>query len=166
MRDDSKKWAPSYPENAQGVTDLTIEPAPIERLTFVSGPRDAALEISQCGCAYSWPEAATDARHALSLRRDRILVVNGPEIEDGWHDAQALAVSDATHALTGFDLWGSDVIGVLNRISEIDPSRPSRSCEVMFGGIPVILYKIAGSGRFRLFVAPANVAGLIGYLNV
>ncbi len=165
MRNDSLKWTASDEVFGLETEGLSLVPFKFDRLTLVSGPRDAALRISNCSNAHGWPEPISDERHALSLRRDRILVVNGPQQEDGWHDAHGLAVSDATHTLAGFDLSGAHALSALNTLAEVDPSRPSAGCALMLKGIPTVLCRLADADRYRLFVPPGYAAALIGHLN-
>ena len=100
MRDDRQKWAPSQSDSPATVeTDLVrISGVSSDRLTLISGPVQQAL--AKCGMqiAAGWPDPVSSDSYALRLRRDRILVVNGPALEDGWDADNGVAISDMTGA--------------------------------------------------------------------
>lgn len=164
MRNDSHTWAPSDRLTALSAPGLELQPAAIQRLTYISGDRAAALRIAGCADAATWPGQVSAAQHAVSLRRDRILVVNGPELAEGWHEETGLAISDATHALTGFDLSGENALRALNTLAEVDPGSPSQGCTRVLNGMSAILYRLGSDCAFRLFLAPGSAPAFVQHL--
>lgn len=154
MRDDRHRWAPSgggWPRfESEGL--MILAPAAPTRQTLISGAR----VLAQFPDAVGWPDIASGNAYALSLRRDRVLLVNGPERPDGWDDDSGQAVSDVTDAYTVFDLTGPNALDLLKHGTEIGLHPPSRSVARMLFGVGVILYRHRTGDRFRLHVPRAQ----------
>lgn len=143
MRDDTLKWtAPFHPATTlSGDVDgkaCRIAQASFNRLTLISGVGlRGASELPLIG----WPEIAPDAPFALSLRRDRILVVNGPSQPDGWDEVNGVAVSDMTDGYHGFSVEGPGAIGLLHRGADLFLDAPSASVARLLFGLPSFVYR-------------------------
>ncbi|MFK7751272.1 MAG: hypothetical protein AB8B51_01865 [Sedimentitalea sp.] len=102
--------------------------------------------------------------YALRLRRDRILIVDGPELPDGWHDDLGLAVSDVTDGYGVIDIKGGTALGLLQRGTEISATLASPSVVRGFYGYDVLIYGFGGENQYRIHVPRAHFAGLFALL--
>ncbi|MCK0151388.1 hypothetical protein MWU54_15205 [Marivita sp. S6314] len=163
MRDDRNKWAASGTlGDGFEIGDVVVSRVRVSRQLLVSGPRvRTQIDVPTVG----WPEICEATTYALSLRRDRVLVVNGDPVEDGWDDATSQARSDASDLYSVFDLSGRDAFNVVKRGTEISMESPSRSVLRRFFGLQVMLYRVQAEDRFRLHVARASEDALLGYLE-
>ena len=154
MRDDRHRWAPPRDRTAQVTAPgLTITPARVDRLTLLSGPtvrQQTKLPLVE------WPGVAPKDSYALSLRRDRVLEVNGPEHLDGWDGARGQAVSNVTDGYAQVEITGANALSLLNRGADIDLSTPSRSVARLFFGFAVFLYRRAQEDTYRIHVSSAH----------
>lgn len=162
MRNDNAKWAPAQgmsfdPHVTKNATLKRVQP---ERQTLLSGPFARLLEMINVSDATGWPAPASGSSYALRLRRDRILSVNGPPIEEGWHEASGCAVSDMTDGFAVISLSGPDALTVLQRGTEINPAEPSASAARLFGSYGVILYAYGSDQTYRFHVQRAHLDGL------
>jgi hypothetical protein len=145
---------------------IRVAMAQPQRQTLMSGAFDALLAISGQEAATGWPEPAVGACYAVRLRRDRILVVNGPELRDGWHAAAGVAVSDVSGGLAVLDVTGPNALDLLRRGTEISPDVPSRSVSRLLFGLDVHAYRHgAGAGTIRLHVEAPFVEALWSRLH-
>lgn len=158
MRDDSAKWAPATGRERGSVTigSVTLSPVLLTRQTLISGPYEAALKLAGMRFATGWPEPVDGDTYALRLRRDRILVINGLALEDGWHDAAGLAVSDMSSGYAALELKGSNAFAVLQRGTEISRTQPSASVARLFYGHAAFIYA-RGPGCYRLHCGAAQL---------
>lgn len=168
MRDDSAKWSADRgtqrpPVRTGGVQICLLQP---HRQTLISGPHTAALALAGCSAATGWPAPASGETYALRLRRDRILVVNGSDLTDGWHADPGLAVSDMTGGYAVIALSGDGATDLLNTGTELDPAQPSASVARLLHGYPVLLYRFQGETTdYRLHVPRASLEGLWSLLE-
>lgn len=162
MRDDSRRW--DVPRAADSVIALgaaRLRPVALGRQTLLSGSKvrhQTGLPLVE------WPGAAPDGPCALGLRRDRVLLIEGPEMAEGWDARSARAVSDATDAYAVFDLAGPGAFDILRRGAELDLGTPSRSVARLLFGLEVFLYRMEAGETFRLHVARARAEALTGSL--
>ncbi len=167
MRDDRTKWQAFRKGQKEDITHpgISISEFLPERLTLISGPVDAAFKFAGVKSAIAWPDVATGQTHALSIRRDRIILVNGPEISDGWYSQPGLAVSDMTAGYRSCNVVGPLASETLARGAEIDPSIPSASVARAFAGYPVFLHVYEAGHAFRLYASRAYFEGLWGTIS-
>ncbi len=160
MRDDSARWDPAagLDREAFQTPAVTLKILRPNRQTLISGPYPAALQCANVETATGWPEAALGDHYAVRLRRDRILVINGDALSDGWHAAKGVAVSDMTGGYAMLALGGPKAFDLLRRGTEITPDAASKSVLRGFHGYPVMLYS-HGAGQFRLHIPSAMVDG-------
>ncbi|SHF80062.1 hypothetical protein SAMN05444273_1138 [Litoreibacter ascidiaceicola] len=150
MRDDSKKWdAPGAPTTLEMSDGLTITPVQLARQTLLSGVD--VLGRTQHPIA-AWSGVVTAQTYALSLRRDRVLLVNGPALADGWHGDIAQAVSDVSDCYSVFDIRGDRAFSVLKRGAELRLDVPSKSVARLLFGLGVFLYRFEATDTFRVHV--------------
>lgn len=157
MRDDRHKWHAlnsfSHPLTAPGVTITRIA---AKRQTVISGPR----VLTQQPAALGWPDIARGESYSLALRRDRLLIVNGDPLRDGWHANDQLAVSDATDAYMILQLEGPGALEILKQGAALDPARASASTARLLFGIGVLIYRYEHENCFRLHVPSAMAQAL------
>lgn len=166
MRDDSHKWdAPFSHEQRLSADGLEISTLGFERLCLISGAQARSRTPLQ---PVGWPQPAAGTSYAISLRRDRILEVNGPVREDGWHDAEGLAVSTVTDAYHAFLIEGPRAIELLKRGAELSLAQPSQSAARVMFNLPAILYRLAEDRFVLIFTrayADAGWLALKSHLN-
>ncbi len=162
MRDDRHKWAAFAPDDtAIDLGGAQLSPIRLARQTLISGPNvhaQTSLPVIE------WPDIIDQDVYALSLRRDRVLVVNGPEIETGWTPGTSQAISDASDAYATFDLSGPGAFQLLQRGAELSLKTRSKSVMRALFGMHVMLYRRA-SERFRLHVPTAQQDGLMHHIK-
>ena len=153
MRNDTHKWDPideaTEVLNTESVKITTFQP---ERQVIVSGV--PALKVTDLPLV-SWPEPVTVPSYALVVRRDRVLEVNGPAREDGWHDDIECAVSDMSYGYAVFDIVGPGAFELLKRGMAITNS-PSASVVRSAFGIGAMLYAHGGADSYRMHVGRAH----------
>lgn len=166
MRDDSGKWPTALgPDRPSFETSgVCLKMVRLDRQVLLSGPIAACLNEAGFGIAIGWPDVVTpDGGYALRLRRDRVLVVNGAPIAEGWHNG--VACSDVSDGYGVIELEGRDALAVLQRGTEISRAVPSPSVARQFSGFGVLLYA-CGATRFRLHVARGHIDALYAMLEV
>lgn len=163
MRDDSKKWDPSGVWGAIETADgLTVSPIQLARQTLISGCD--VLAQTQHPVAV-WPDIVTAETYALPLRRDRILLVNGPFTAEGWHEDSAQAVSDASDGYAVFEMSGKSAVAALRRGTELRFDVQSGSVARMLFGLNVLLYRFGADDRFRIHIARSQADTLLKACN-
>ncbi len=152
MRNDTARWPDprGLPERIEA-EGLAIAPLPARPMAMISGPVDAALALYGKLHAWGWPDVIRDGAVALSLRRDRILMLGADEIREGWDGRRGLAISDVSGAWEGLELHGPRAFEVLRMGTEISLDIPSASVARLFSGVELLLWR-AGEQRFRLLV--------------
>lgn len=159
MRDDSERWdAPDPTGYVHAANGVTLGPAAVTRQTLLSGSR--VLTQTEQTIA-SWPDIVTAESYALSIRRDRVLLINGPAVAEGWHDGTCQAVSDASDAYAVFDMSGEKSLEVLKRGAELNLYIPSKSTARIVFGLRVFLYRYDAENRFRIHVASGHAEALV-----
>lgn len=153
MRNDTTNWdAPHARDAAITAPGITIQQVQLKRQTTVSG-----VDVLHYFCpATGWPDVARGPSYAVALRRDRVLLLDGPPLTDGWNDKTGHAVSDMTGGYAVIDLSGEAVHDVLKRGADINPNIRSGSAARLFAGIGVILYHFDAPMRLRLHVSAAQ----------
>lgn len=163
MRDDRLKWpAPSSAPINVTLDDAVLSSVAEMRQTLISGPNVLRQLDVPVG---AWPNPVIGESYALSLRRDRILQINGPKVALGWDDAKSLAVSDASDAYAVFELLGQGAFDVLKRGTEISLAVPSKSVTRRLFGLAVMVYRHEAEDRFRLHVARASADALVAQIS-
>lgn len=151
MRDDKHRWTPQRDKSKEtSAPGVTIKALKIPRLTMVSGTnvlQQTSLSLVE------WPEVAQGEVYAISLRRDRLMEVNGPQRVDGWDADQALAISNVSDAFSQVEVIGPNALSVLRRGTELDLSVPSRSAIRLLFGLSVFLYRHGSESNYRVHVA-------------
>ena len=168
MRDDRHKW-PAIEDTVQEIKvgALKLNRVSLNRQTLISGSQ---IRSTITGPLIGWPDVATGTTYTVSLRRDRILIINGPDISAGWDDENNRAVSDMTDGYATFDLEGSGGIDVLRRGGEIIETLASLSALRKLFGMNVIIYQYGSAGHYRLHIevglAQALQEALTAQMNV
>jgi hypothetical protein len=164
MRDDSEKWdAPDALPRVHTENGVTLTPVTLTRQVLISGP-----QVLSCPDwpILRWPDIAPAPPYALSLRRDRVLLVDGPEMADGWHPDSGCAISDASDAYAVFDLSGRRAFEVLQRGAELRLDLPSPSVARLLFGLAVFLYRVEKGDRFRIHIASSQAEALVKSLKL
>ncbi len=158
MHDVTGRWPdPRQMPNRILRDGLSILPMPARAMTLISGPMPAALAACGQARAWGWPEPVPDGPVALALRRDRILMLGGPRLAEGWDAERGLAVSVMDGAWSGLMLGGRHAFDLLRMGTEIWLDRPSASVARLFLGIEVILWHSAEE-EFRMIVPTPRAA--------
>lgn len=158
MRDDRNNWdAPRSDDKAVTIGAVTLRPVHLDRQTIISGPDVLTQTRLPLG---AWPDTVLDDTYALSLRCDRILIVNGPPVMDGWDDTMRQAASDTSDAYKVFDLTGTGALAVLMRGTELNLAVESRSVIRLLFGLGVFLYRYKSEEGFRVHVGCAHADAL------
>ncbi|WP_323778845.1 hypothetical protein [Leisingera sp.] len=164
MRDDSENWdAPQPSGYVHQANGITLAPATLTRQTLLSGPRVLAQTEQPIA---SWPDIVTAQSYALPIRRDRVLLVNGSAVPEGWQDDICQAVSDASDAYSVFDISGKNALEVLRRGAELNLGIPSRSVARTLFEFEVFLYRYETEISFRIHVASGQSEALLKFLTV
>ncbi|MDO6731878.1 hypothetical protein Q4577_17735 [Marinovum sp. 2_MG-2023] len=163
MRDDRNRWPPLQgdgraPLFGQGVQAQVIK---LQQQTVISGAFNDCL--SACGldtAAGSGPDIATGDTYAVRQRRDRIVVVNGPALTDGWNDKHNVAVSDMTAAYCVISLLGPNAERVIATGTEFDSNLPSPSVSRLWHGFGILLYQHEKPNNYRIHIRSAHLESL------
>lgn len=159
MRDDSHRWdPPRAPDAPIDLGPAVLRPVRLARQLLVSGP---GIRAGAGAPLVEWPGDAPAGPCALGLRRDRVLMIDGPEMAEGWDSARAIAISDMSDGYAVFNLSGPGALDLLRRGAAIDPRQPSASVVRLLFGIEVFLYRMQDGPRFRLHVARARAETLV-----
>ena len=163
MRDDSQRWpAPRQSDAHVLIEGVDIRVDNVSRQMLVSGPN----VLAQMDCPLiGWPDIAPAGAYAVCLRRDRVLIVNGAEMVEGWDDAAQQAVSDMTDGYAVLAIHGPRAMDVLYRGTELRLDHPSRSAARMLFGFAVFLYRKDGPDTFRVHVPAAQSDALFARLE-
>ncbi len=161
MRNDKDKWDEPCTQNTGIETSgLKISFLSLSRQTLISGPHVLAQIRKAYSTPVGWPEIVNTPTYALAVRRDRVLLVDGPEMTDGWHESQTQAVSDVTGAYTVFEITGPDAMSLLKRGTELALATPSRSVARLLFGFGTFLYRSKDAQTFRVHVSSAQSQAL------
>lgn len=155
MRDDRQKWplAPGTERPDLVQKNIALRIVPNLRQTVISGDISDCLEISNCKAAVGGgPEIAQGGTYCLRQRRDCVLVVNGPELSDGWHSDLNVAVSDMTAAYSVVELVGLGAEQLIATGTEFAGNRPSASTSRLWHGFGILLYRYGQDDQYRMHV--------------
>lgn len=167
MRDDRHRWKASFDAELPTFKgpDVTLCVVTPPKMTLISGPRKAALAFAGADRAFGWPDIASGAPIALSLRRDRLLILDGAAIEPGWHTDRAVAVSDVSGAYGLIDARGPGIMALAARGTEMSLKTPSASVARLFHHYPVMIYRWQTADTLRFLVSHAHLDGFFGLLT-
>ncbi len=179
MRDDRNKWPSPVlndatrgdatrgePTSAETETvsglNITLSRIKLQRQVWVSGT--SALQRFKC---HSWPSITPGFKQAqaysVCLRRDRVLLVNGTLMKDGWDAQLDLAITEVSDSYYVFKLVGENSLAVLRRGTEISLTTPSASAMRKLFGYDVVLYRTAEI-EFCLHIDRANAESFWAHL--
>lgn len=167
MRNDTARWPATTvgqkPDaSSAGVTLRHITPA---QQTLISGPRKAALTLVKQKEVVGWPEIATGETYAISMRRDRLIMIGGGITKYGWDDKAGLAISDVSSGYEIMSISGHRAYDVLRTGTELPLDQPSRSALRLWNGYGVILYRHGTEDTYRIHAASAHFEGVWEMLN-
>ena len=153
MRNDNLRWAVPVEHKVLELSGLTIRQIKPERMTVISGPFRAITKATGIDRTFGWPEVLDGDTYMLRLRRDRVLVVDGPDLADGWNAELGLAISDMTGGYAVFEIEGAEALAFLRRGASVDVRTPSPSVNRLFHGLAAMIYTWRDQSRFRIHVA-------------
>lgn len=159
MRDDSHRWDVTTPFVSHGVTLMRVAQT---RQHLVSGT-DVLRRYADV--LVSWPNQPRGPRYALSLRRDRVLLVGDFDVQPGFDTRQGVAVSDVSDGFDIFDLAGPGAMACLARGAEVRLDQPSRSVARLIFGIGTYLYRAPAVDGFRVHVPRAMTAAFMRHVT-
>lgn len=154
MRDDRGKWDALRSDNDPiDINGVTIRSLSVKRQTLVSG----VDILTKYHGSFGWPDLANGDNYALTVRRDRVLLVNhAPAPQDGWHEDLGHAVSDASDAYAIYEISGPNAFDLLKRGGEVSMDFASPSVARLMFGMGVFLYRFGDARTYRLHVASAQ----------
>ncbi|WP_282095100.1 hypothetical protein [Epibacterium ulvae] len=160
MRDDRSKWPAVLGRERPSLSGVGIEVHMLDvgRQTVISGALNNCLSI--CGADIATKggtEIASDDFYAVRQRRDRILVVNGPALPDGWHVSESVAVSDMSSAYAVLSISGPNAERLIATGTEFVGNMPSPSVSRLWHGFGVLLYRHNQLQTYRMHVRAALV---------
>lgn len=160
MRDDRNKWPPLSGHERTNLTgeNVDVRLVQVGRQTVISGAVGDCLSL--CGAEHAVtgePKPASGDFYALRQRRDRLLVVNGPALVDGWNSDFNVAVSDMTAAYVVISLTGPNVEQVIATGTEIASGPPSPSVSRLWHGFGILIYKHTSNDAYRMHVRTAHL---------
>jgi|GEM_PF-1031098 len=159
MRDDRHRWpAAGGPDRPPLIgRDVAASLIRLPRQTVLSGPYTACMSLAAVTTpAVGGDSAATGDHYAIRQRRDRVLVVGGTAIDDGWHPDPGIAVSDMTAAYAVIELAGPGVQRVIASGTEFVAG--SRSAARLWHGFSCLLYRHGDSYRLHIRSAHLDAA--------
>ena len=163
MRNDTNRWSPpTGMPTAFEAPGLSLTAVHLTRQSLISGPE---VRTNSATALIGWPDIAPDAPYRITLRRDRVVEVNGPAGSDGWNSATGEALSDISDGWSVFDLTGPAAMDILKRGTEISLITPSASVVRRLWGLDVWLYRHGSKDNFRLHIARAMDEALIGHIR-
>ena len=168
MRDDRKKWPPLQGDERAPLagTGVQAQVIKLERQTVISGAFKDCLAICGLDAATGGaPIIATGDSYAIRQRRDRIVVVGGRALADGWNDTHHVAVSDMTAAYSVISLSGPHAERIIATGTEFDSSLPSASASRLWHGFGILLYQYERPDSYRIHVRTAHLESLWEMLN-
>lgn len=162
MRNDTERWPAAADGPRPGVdrSGVTLRRLDVPQQVVISGPRAAALSFADQPSAVGWPDLATGQTYALSLRRDRLLLVGAAIATFGWLDGPGLAVSDMSAGYDMFELRGPRAMAVLRTGTELSLNTPSESCLRLWHGYDFMLYRYGADDSFRMHMGRADAAAV------
>lgn len=149
MRDDTARWDPPGPLSYTSEV-LTIAEVVVSAQYWVSGTDVLARFRDQLIC---WPDIATGGSYALSLRRDRVLLVGETDLTPGFTANTGLAVTDVSDAYQVIDLSGPQALERLRHGVELSLAQPSASVTRRAFGAEVMIYRFGDADRYRIHAA-------------
>lgn len=160
MRNDTHRWSPPAPLS-RTADDVAL--TEITGLTqhIVSGTDVLAHFADKL---IGWPDVIAPDSYALSMRRDRVLLVGQANLPIGFAPDTGFAVTDMSDAYTVIDLTGPDAFALLRMGAEIRLDQPSRSVVRQLFGCDVLLCCLADAPGFRLHLPRAHAQSLTAHL--
>ncbi len=159
MRDDRNSWPAAKGLSRQDLEgeNVIARPVSIDRQTVLSGPYDTMMRFAGLSdAAVGSTDIARGGHYAIRQRRDRILVVGGDELGEGWSEQHGIAVTDMTAAYAVIDLDGPNAERVISTGTEYSLSHPSPSAARIWHGLSCLLYRYEKDDGFRLHVRSAQ----------
>lgn len=161
MRDDQKRWpeVKRYDRDELFGSGVAVRAVQLDRQTMISGSLSACLNLAglkeNSASSENFPGSST---YAIRLRRDRILVVGGPELEEGWIKAAEVAVSEMTTAYSVIDISGNAAESLLATGTEFNSRSIGPSASYKWHGFDCLIYRRGtDGGTWRLHVRSAHL---------
>lgn len=158
MRDDSHRWDAPRTHAAKGLITRQVD---VGGQHLVSGPK---VQKQYADVLIGWPDVPRAERYALSLRRDRVLLVGGCDLADGFDAAANVAVTDISDGFDVIDLIGPGAIACLQRGAELRTDQTSRSVARLVFGIGVYLYAAPGGDGLRVHTPRAMTTAFMQHV--
>ncbi|WP_299506086.1 hypothetical protein [uncultured Roseobacter sp.] len=158
MRDDRNRWPATVESERPNLVRDTISMRYVSpaRQTVISGNFEDCLALSGLETAVGGGTGfASGETYALRQRRDRVVVINGPDIADGWHSEHNVAVSDMTSAYSVLEMTGARGEQLIATGTEFNGDRASASVSRLWHGFGILLYRYGAEDVFRLHVRSA-----------
>ena len=160
MRNDNHRWDPPTLLSRSGNSVTLTEVVGLTQ-HMVSGVNVLERFADKL---IDWPDGLAAVGYALSMRRDRVLVVGATDLKTGFNPDSGLAVTDMSDAYAVFDLTGPHALDRLRMGAEIPLDQPSRSVARQVFGCDVLLCCLAKKRGFRLHLPRANAQSVAAHL--
>lgn len=160
MRDDKHKWPAALGADRPALVSryVTAEVTAVHLQTVLSGNVADCLKL--CGeeiAVGGGADVASGTSYALRQRRDRIVVINGQSLTDGWDSDANVAVSDMSAAYAVVSLVGPGAVNVISTGTEFYPEMVSPSVSRIWHGFGILLYRFESPNCYRLHVRTAQL---------
>ncbi|WP_299733849.1 hypothetical protein [uncultured Tateyamaria sp.] len=158
MRDDRNKWPVTVESERPNLVRDTVSMRQVSlaRQTVISGNFEDCLTLSGLETAVGGgTDFASGDTYALRQRRDRIVMINAPDIADGWHSEHNVAVSDMTSAYSVIEMTGARVEQLVATGTEFNGDHASASVSRLWHGFGILLYRYGDVDVFRMHVRSA-----------
>lgn len=168
MRDDRSKWPAVQSETVPDVehSGISVRQIALLRQTVVSGAFEDCMALSGMNTSVGGgSDIAVGESYVLRQRRDRILVVNGPAVLDGWNDKHNVAVSDMTAAYAVIELSGGKAEQLIATGTEFDTQLVSPSVSRLWHGFGILLYRYGDGDTYRMHVRSAFLTSVLEMID-
>lgn len=164
MRDDRRKWPAVQSETGPNVVHngISVRQIALTRQTVLSGAFEDCMPLSGMNAAVGGgSDIAVEESYVLRQRRDRILVVNGPAVLDGWNEKHNVAVSDMTAAYAVIELSGEKAVQLIATGTEFNTQLESSSVSRLWHGFGILLYRCGNDETYRMHVRSAFLSSVL-----
>lgn len=160
MRDDRNRWPAALGPNRLDLegSDVTVRLVQPDRQTVLSGPFPACMKLAGLSGEAAGSGDIVQADHyAVRQRRDRILVVGGPELEDGWNEDAGIAVSDLSSAYAVIEVSGGNAERIIATGTEHLQQAAGKSAARLWHGFTCLIYRHNRADTYRFHIRAAHL---------
>jgi len=166
VRDDRNQWEAARFGSLAATSALSLQRAgvAVKGIALDSQHIVSGTKVQQAYPSLAWPQVVEGIQYAVSLRRDRVLLVNSGSLPEGWDAKNLTATTNVQEAYAVLDVVGENAQRLLQRGAELSHETESRSAVRLLFGYEVILYRIADTS-YRLHIDRAQADALWAHLT-